>query len=275
MSRSVSNIVVVHDSKLSFSAADLWRYRELLYFLTWRDIKVRYKQTILGLVWVIIQPLTIALMLSVFLGRFTKVPSDGIAYPVFAYVAMVPWQFFANSLAAASNSLLGNEKLITKVYFPRLVIPLSAIVACLVDLAVALLLMLPLFAYYRVAITVTILTLPFFVALAAMTSLGVGLWLSALNVRYRDVRHTIAFVLQAWFFVSPVAYPTNVVPEPWRLVYALNPMVSVIDGFRWAIFGIGEGPGRLLAVSIAATAIFLTSGLYYFRQTEDTFADVI
>ena len=254
---------------------ELWHYRELVYFLTWRDIKVRYKQTILGVAWAVIQPLFIALTLSLFLGKLAKVPSDGVPYPVFAYSAMVLWQLFAHALTEASNSLVGNERLITKVYFPRLVIPMSAVLGGLVDIVFAFCVLIPFLAFYRIVPTAAALMVPFFILLTVLIAFGVGLWLSALNVQYRDVRYTIGFLVQFWFLATPVAYPTSVVPQRWQALYGLNPMVGVIEGFRWALLGTGQAPGHLLAVSVAAAAVILGSGLYYFRRVEATFADVI
>ena len=254
---------------------EVWQYRELLYFLTWRDIKIRYKQTALGLAWTIIQPLFVALTLSLFLGHLAKVPSDGVPYPVFAYTAMVPWQLFAHALTEASNSLVANDRLLTKVYFPRLVIPLSAVAAGLVDFTIAFSVLIPFLAWYQIVPTAMVLVAPFFVLMVVLIALGAGLWLSALNVQYRDVRYTVGFLVQLWFLATPVAYPSSVVPEPWRAWYGLNPMVGVIEGFRWALLGTGEAPGLMLVVSAAATALILASGLYYFRRMEDTFADVI
>jgi lipopolysaccharide transport system permease protein len=254
---------------------ELWQFRELVYFLTWRDIKVRYKQTVLGVAWAVAQPLFIALTLTVFLGTLAKVPSEGMPYAVFAYTAMVPWQLFAHALTEGGNSLVANERLITKVYFPRLAIPMSAVLAGFVDFVIAFFVLVPVLAIYRIAPTTRVLTLPLFVLLTALIGFGAGLWLSALNVQYRDVRYTIGFLVQLWFLATPVAYPTSVVPERWRAWYGLNPMVGVIDGFRWSLLGSGEAPGRLLAVSVVATALILGSGLYYFRRMEATFADVI
>jgi lipopolysaccharide transport system permease protein len=259
----------------SLPFGDLFQYRELLYFLTWRDIKVRYKQTLLGVGWAVIQPLFIALTLSLFLGHLAHVPSDGVPYPVFAYTAMVPWQLFAHALTEGSNSLVANERLITKVYFPRLVIPMSAVLAGLVDFVIAFCVLVPFLAVYRIVPTAAVFTVPCFVALAALVAFGVGLWLSALNVQYRDVRYTIGFLVQLWFLVTPVAYPSSVVPQRWRVWYGLNPMVGIIDGFRWAMLGTGEAPGKVLAVAVAVTAVIVASGLYYFRRMEASFADVI
>lgn len=263
------------ESSWSLQPRDLWQYRELLHFLTWRDIKVRYKQTVLGMAWAVIQPLAIALTLSLFLGRLVKVPSEGLPYPVFAYSAMVVWQLFANALTGSSNSLLTNERLITKVYFPRLIAPLSAVLASLLDFAISLIVLVVFLIYYRIVPTATIALLPFMALLAVLIALGVGLWLAALNVKYRDVRYTLGFLVQFWFLATPIAYPTSVVPERWRVWYGLNPMVGVVEGFRWTLRGTGAAPVRLLAVSAGVAVTILIGGIYYFRRTEDTFADFI
>jgi len=254
---------------------EVWEYRELLYFLTWRDIKVRYKQTVLGAAWAIIQPFFTMVVFSIVFGHLAKMPSDGVPYPVFAYCALLPWQLFAHSLTEAANSLVGNQNLITKVYFPRLVIPVSAVLGGLVDFGVAFLVLIALMLYYGIVPTVALITLPFFLLLALATALCVGLWLSALNVQYRDVRYTIPFLAQFWLFATPVAYPASLVPEPWRALYGLNPMVGVIEGFRWALLGREQGPGLPLAVSVAIVIVLLVSGLAYFRRMEKTFADVV
>lgn len=254
---------------------ELWQYRELVYFLTWRDIKVRYKQTVLGVAWAVAQPLFVALTLSLFLGKLAKVPSDGVPYPVFAYSAMVLWQLFAHALTEASNSLVGNERLITKVYFPRLVIPLSAVLGGLVDFVIAFVVLIPFVAYYRIMPTAKVFTLPLFALLTALVAFGAGLWLSALNVQYRDVRYTVGFLVQIWFLATPVAYPTSVVPLRWQAWYGLNPMVGIIEGFRWALLGAGKGPGHLLVGSVIMIVVILASGIYYFRRMEGSFADVI
>ncbi len=217
----------------------------------------------------------IALTLTLFLGHLVKVPSGGLPYPVFAYSAMVVWQLFAQALTQSSNSLVANERLVTKVYFPRLIVPLSAVLASLLDFAISLLVLAMFLAYYRIAPTATILALPLMVFLAVLIALGVGLWLAALNVKYRDVRYTVNFLVQFWFFASPVAYPTSVVPERWRIWYGLNPMVGVVEGFRWALRGSGAAPLLLLAISAGVAVALFMSGLYYFRRTEDTFADFI
>jgi lipopolysaccharide transport system permease protein len=254
---------------------ELWEYRELLYFLTWRDIKVRYKQTVLGAAWAIIQPFFMMVVFSLFFGYLAKVPSDGIPYPIFAYCALLPWQLFAHALTESSNSLVANERLITKVYFPRLVVPITAVLGGLLDFAIAFVILLLMMAYYGVRPTWAIVTLPAFLLLAMLTALGVGLWLSALNVKYRDVRYTISFLIQFWLFATPVAYSSSIVPARWRALYGLNPMAGVVEGFRWALLGKSEGPGALLAVSVAVVILLLIGGLYYFRRMEAEFADVV
>jgi lipopolysaccharide transport system permease protein len=254
---------------------DLWEYRELLYFLAWRDIKVRYKQTALGAAWAILQPVMTMVVFSIFFGRLAKVPSDGIPYPVFAFTALLPWQLFAFALTESSNSLVSNQNLITKVYFPRLVAPMASVLAGLVDFSIAFAVLLVMMAYYGIAPTRAVAVLPLFVLLAVATALGVGLWLSALNVKFRDVRYTIPFLTQLWMFATPVAYPSSLVPQPWRAWFGLNPMAGVVEGFRWALLGKAGGPGPLLWVSVAAVAALLFGGVVYFRRTEATFADIV
>jgi lipopolysaccharide transport system permease protein len=260
---------------ISLGLKDLWQYRELLFFLTWRDIKVRYKQTALGAAWAVIQPLFTMLVFTLFFGRLAKVPSDGIPYPLFCYTALLPWQLFAYALTESSNSVVANERLITKVYFPRLVVPLASILAGFVDFVIAFTLVIGMMLWYEVRPTWAILTLPFFVILAMATALGVGLWLSALNVQYRDVRYTLNFIVQFWLFASPVAYSSTLVPARWRPFYGLNPMAGVIEGFRWALLGKVQAPGAMLVVSVAVVAVVLVGGLYYYRRMEKTFADVV
>jgi lipopolysaccharide transport system permease protein len=254
---------------------EVWAYRELLYFLTWRDIKVRYKQTALGAAWAVIQPFFMMLVFSLFFGRLAGVPSDNIPYPVFVFCALLPWQLFAQALAESSNSLVANERLITKVYFPRLVVPIAAVLGGLVDFAIAFVVLLGMMAYYGIVPGLAVIYLPLFVLLAVMTALGVGLWLSALNVQYRDVRYTLTFLTQFWMFITPVAYPSSIVPEKWRALYGLNPMAGVVEGFRWALLGKTEAPGPLLAVSVVAVVVILVGGLFYFRRMEETFADIV
>lgn len=260
---------------LKLNLRDLWEYRELLGFLVWRDIKVRYKQTALGAAWAILQPVMTMVVFSVFFGRLAKVPSDGIPYPVFAFAALLPWQLFAYALSESGNSLVSNQNLITKVYFPRLVIPIAAVLAGLVDFAIAFVVLLGLMFYYRIVPTAAVVFLPLFLLLAVMTALALGLWLSALNVKYRDVRYTMPFLTQFWMFATPVAYPSSLIPEQWRALYGLNPMAGVVEGFRWALLGKAQSPGPMLAVSGAAVVVLLIGGLMYFRRTESTFADVV
>jgi len=271
-----TSTIVIRPSRgwVSLDLRDLWRYRELLYFLTWRDIKVRYKQTVFGAAWAILQPFFTMIVFSVFFGQLAKVPSDGIPYPIFAYCALLPWSYFAGALDRASNSLVGSSHLITKVYFPRLAIPISAVLAGLVDFGIAFVVLLGMMVYYGFAPTAAALTLPFFLFLAVATALAVGLWLSALNVQYRDVRYTVPFLTQFWLFATPIAYPSSLVPERWRAWYGLNPMAGVVEGFRWALLG-KEPPGPLLVVSTVVVALLLIGGLYYFRRMEKTFADVV
>lgn len=258
----------------SLGLRELWEYRELLYFLVWRDIKVRYKQTILGGAWAIIQPFFIMIVFSIFFGRLARVPSDGLPYPVFTFCALLPWQLFAQALSESSNSLVANERLITKVYFPRLVVPLSAVLGGLVDFAIAFVVLLAMMAYYGITPHLAVLALPLLVLLAVMTAFGVGLWLSALNVQYRDVRYTLTFLTQFWMFSTPIAYPSSIVPERWRSLYGLNPMAGVVEGFRWALLGT-QPPGPMLAVSVLVVIMILVGGLYYFRRMEETFADIV
>lgn len=263
------------DTAWSLHWNELWQHRELLYFLAWRDIKVRYKQTVLGVLWAILQPLCIALSLTLFLGRMVHLPSGDLPYPVFAYSGMVLWQFFAQALTESSNSTVANERLISKVYFPRLFVPLSAVLASLFDFAISLSILALFLVYFHVVPTASLALLPFFVLPAVFSSLGIGLWLSALNVKFRDVRYTVNFLVQFWFLASPIAYPTNVVPERWRFLYEMNPMVGAVDGFRWALRSMGAFPMQSVTIAVLTTVALLLTGLYYFRRTEDTFADFI
>jgi lipopolysaccharide transport system permease protein len=273
---AAAEVLVIRPSRgwLNLNLRELWAYRELLYFLVWRDIKVRYKQTALGAAWAVLQPVLTMLVFSVFFGRLAKVPSDGIPYPVFAYAALLPWQLFAYALTESANSLVSSQNLIKKVYFPRLVVPISSVLAGLVDFAISFCVLLCLMLYYRIVPTWAVLMLPVFVLFALATALAVGLWLSALNVEFRDVRYTIPFLTQFWMFATPVAYPSSLVPERWRPLLGLNPMAGVVDGFRWALLGQSTSPGPLLWVSIAAVAVLLMGGLMYFKRMESTFADV-
>ena len=246
-----------------------------MYFLVWRDVKVRYKQTVLGAAWAILQPFLTMVLFTVVFGRLAKLPSDGIPYPLFAYCALVPWQLFAYALVESSNSLVNNEKLVTKVQFPRMVIPIAAVLAGLVDFLLAFAVLIGMVAWFNISLSPRMLLLPAFVLLAIVSALAVGIWLSALNVQYRDVRYTIPFLTQFWLFATPVAYSASLVPGVWRTVYGLNPMAGVVTGFRWALFGTDAGFGPLLAVSVAVVLVLLVSGAFYFRNMERTFADVI
>ena len=254
---------------------ELWRYRELLYFLSWRDIKVRYKQTALGAAWAIIQPFFTMVVFSLFFGRLAKMPSDGVPYPLFAYAALVPWTFFANSLSESSNSLVSSANLIKKVYFPRLVVPLSSVMSGAVDFLLAFLVLMGMMLFYGIVPTANIVWLPLLLLLAFGTALGVGLLFSALNVQYRDVRYTLPFISQIWLFATPIAYPSSLLPEPWQAIYGLNPMVVVVEGFRWALLGTHTAPGLTIVVSSLITVGLLIGGIVYFRRVESTFADVV
>lgn len=254
---------------------ELWEYRELLYFFILRDIKVKYKQTVLGVVWAIIQPLFTMVVFSLIFGKLAKIPSDGVPYAIFSYTALVPWIFFANGLNQASASLVGGGTLIKRIYFPRLIVPMSAVLSGTVDFLLAFLILLVMMAYFGMTPTVAIVWLPLLLLLAFGTSLGVGLWMSAMNAQFRDVRYALGFIVQLWLYATPVAYPTSIIPEKWRMLYALNPMAGVVEGFRWALLGTDTAPGPMLLVSTLAAMALLTSGAFYFRRMEKTFADVI
>lgn len=254
---------------------ELWAYRELLYFLIWRDVKVRYKQTALGAAWAIIQPVFTMIVFSLFFGRLGKIPSDGIPYPIFTYAALVPWTFFSYGLSQASNSLVGSANLIKKVYFPRLSVPIASVASGLIDFALAFIVLLGMMLYYGIFPTVNVIWLPLLLLLTLITSLGVSLWLSAMNVHFRDVRHVIPFLTQFWLFATPIAYPSSLLSEPWRTVYSINPMVGVVEGFRWALLGTETAPGPMMIVSSLAALALLVSGTFYFRRLEKTFADVV
>lgn len=254
---------------------ELREYRELLYFLAWRDIKVRYKQTVLGAAWAIIQPFFTMVVFSLFFGRLAKVPSDGIPYPIFSYSALVPWIFFANGLTQSSASLVGSSGLIKKIYFPRLVLPISAVLSGVVDFVLAFVVLLAMMFFYGITPTVAALWLPFFLLLALITSLGVGLWLTAMNAQFRDVRYAVPFLVQLWLFATPIAYPSSLLGEPWRTLYGINPMTGVVEGFRWALLGTQTAPGPMIYVSAAVAVGLFVSGAFYFRRLEKTFADVI
>lgn len=254
---------------------ELWRYRELIYFFTWRDIRVRYKQTILGASWAIIQPLFSMVVFTLFFGRLAKVPSDGLPYELFSFAALVPWNFFANGLTHSADSLVSSANLIKKVYFPRLVIPLSTVLSGAVDFAIAFAVLLGMMLFWGAAWTLKMLWLPLFLLLGAVTALGVGLWLSALNVQFRDVRYAVPFLVQLWMFSTPIVYSSSLLPEPWRTLYGINPMAGVVEGFRWALLGADTQPGWMIGVSAVAALALLVSGSLYFRKTEERFADIV
>lgn len=260
---------------VSLKLRELWEYRELVYFLIWRDVKVRYKQTVLGAAWAIIQPVFTMFVFSIFFGRLAKVPSDGIPYPIFSFAALVPWNFFAQGLTQSSDSLVGSANLIRKVYFPRLAIPIASVSGGVIDFCIAFSVLILMMFYYGLAPTANILWLPLFLLLALTTSLGVGLWLSAMNVQFRDVKYTVPFLVQFWLFSTPVAYPSSLLPEPWRTLYGLNPMAGVVEGFRWALLGVDTSPGPMVAVSAGAAIFLLLSGAFFFRRMEKSFADVV
>jgi homopolymeric O-antigen transport system permease protein len=255
--------------------SELREYRELLYFLVWRDIKVRYKQTALGVAWAIIQPFFTMLVFTLFFGKLANIQSDGVPYALFSFAALVPWTFFANGLSQSADSLVGSAHLIKKVYFPRLVVPLAAVLSGVVDFALAFLVLIGMMLYYGILPTLNVIWLPPLLLLALVTALGVGLWLSALNVEFRDVRYVVPFLIQFWLFATPIAYPSSLLSEPWRTLYGLNPMAGVVEGFRWALLGTDTAPGAMILVSALAATVILISGAYYFRRMERTFADVV
>jgi lipopolysaccharide transport system permease protein len=260
---------------ISLNLREVWKYRELLYFLTWRDIIVRYKQTALGASWAIIQPFLTMVVFSLFFGHLAAMPSDGIPYPIFSFAALVPWTFFANGLTQSSNSLVGSANLIQKVYFPRLMIPAASVLGGVVDFVLAFVVLMGMMVYYGITPSANILWLPLFFLLALVTALGVGLWLSALNVRFRDVRYAVPFITQFWLFATPIAYPSSLLQEPWRTIYGLNPMVGVVEGVRWALLGTKTAPGPMIAASSVTATLLLVGGAYYFRRMERAFADII
>lgn len=254
---------------------DLWQYRELIYFLTWRDIKVRYKQTVLGAAWAIIQPLVNMVVLTIIFGRLANMSTEGLPRPIFIFTALLPWGLFSKALSDAGRSMLSNRSMITKVYFPRLIIPLASVMGGVLDFLIQFLVLIGMMLYYKITPTAATWTLPFFLILALVTALGFGLWLSALNVLYRDVGYILPFLTQIWLLLTPVAYSASEVPEQWQLVYALNPMVGVVEAFRWALLGTETAPGPMLAVSTGISLFLLVTGMYFFRRMERTFADMV
>jgi lipopolysaccharide transport system permease protein len=254
---------------------DLWEYHELLYFLTWRDIKVRYKQTALGMAWVVLQPLLLMLVFTMFFSRLVELPSDAIPYPVFTYTALLPWQLFSRAINEGSMSLIAHEKVITKTYFPRILLPASAVLASLIDFGIAFLVLIGFILFYGTLPGLAIFTLPLFVLLLVMAAFGVSLWLAAFNVLYRDVRYVLPFLTQIWMFATPIIYPVSAVPDSWRLLYSLNPMVGVVEGFRWALLGDSSGMDAMFGLSVLVVAGVLGGGILYFQSVQQTFADVI
>jgi lipopolysaccharide transport system permease protein len=259
----------------SLQLKELWRYRELLYFFVWRDVKVRYRQTALGAGWAILQPLFTMVLFTVVFGRLAKIPSEGLPYPVFSYAGLVPWTLFANGLSHASNSLVGNPTLITKVYFPRLALPVAKVLAGLVDFALAFVMLLALMTYYHVTPTANTVWLPIFIILTMITALGLGLWLAAINVQYHDVQYVVPFLIQMWLFATPIAYPASLLPDAWQKVAAINPMYGVVASFRWALLGTEGAPASMILVSSLVSVLLLVSGAYYFRRVEKDFADLV
>ena len=254
---------------------DLWLYRELIFFMTWRDLKVRYKQTLLGAGWAILQPFLTMVVFSIFFGSLANVPSDGVPYPIFSYTALIPWTLFSKALQDASRSLVQSSHMITKVYFPRMILPLSSVLAGVVDFLIAFLVLIGMMVFYGIFPTSNIWLLPLFVLLALVTAVGVGLWLSALNVLYRDINYVLPFLTQLWMFLTPIAYPSSMVPRQFQTLYALNPMAGVVEGFRWVLLGSGQPPGVMTLVSGLAAIVLLISGMFYFRRMERLFADMV
>jgi len=254
---------------------DLWLYRELIFFMTWRDLKVRYKQTLLGASWAILQPFLTMIVFSIFFGNLAKVPSDGVPYPIFSYTALIPWTLFSKALQDASRSLVANRHMITKIYFPRMILPLSSVMAGVVDFLIAFIVLLGMMVFYNIFPTVNVWVLPIFLLLALVTAVGVGLWLSALNVLFRDINYVLPFLTQFWMYLTPIAYPSSMVPSKWQAIYALNPMTGVVEGFRWALLGTGQPPGIMTLISSIVAVVLLISGMFYFRRMERLFADMV
>lgn len=269
--------VVIQPSRgwLKLGLKEIWSYRELLYFLIWRDVKVRYKQTALGAAWAIIQPFFTMIVFSLFFGGLAKVPSDGVPYPIFSFTALVPWTFFANGLSLSANSLVSSAQLVSKVYFPRLIVPSATVLSGLIDFALAFVVLIGMMLVYGIVPTARIIYLPIFLLLALIASLGAGLWLSAINVQFRDVKYVVPFLTQFWLFITPIAYASSLLSEPWRTLYGLNPMAGVVEGFRWALLNTNTDPSGITLMSGVAAVVMLITGAFYFRRMERTFADVV
>lgn len=278
MNRSEERMIILTPPRgwQAINLHDLWVYRELVYFMTWRDLKVRYKQTLLGAGWAVLQPFLTMVVFTIFFGNLAGVPSDGVPYPIFSYTALLPWGLFSKAMQDASRSLVLNRQMVTKVYFPRVILPISSTLAGVVDFAIAFVVLLGMMAYYKMAPTFNIWTLPLFLLLALVTALGVGLWFSALNVLYRDIGYVTPFLAQFWMFVTPIVYPASMVPAQWQALYALNPMTGVVEGFRWALLGTQASPPvHMLVTSTAVALIILVSGMFYFKRMERNFADMV
>lgn len=273
--RQPTVVIEANRKLLRLDLRTIWEYRDLLYFLVWRDVKVRYKQTAIGIAWVILQPVLTMVVFSLVFGRFAKIPSDGLPYPVFMYAGLLPWNLFASSLSRGSESVVTNSTLISKIYFPRLILPIAGIVSPLIDFAVAFVVLIAMMIWFGIAPSSSVVTMPLFVLLAVFTALAVSLCLCALNVRYRDVGYAIPFLIQLWMFASPVAYPASLIPERWRIIYGLNPMCGVIEGFRWGLLGKAAPDFQLIAISGVVVAVLMCGSLLFFRKTERTFADII
>jgi len=275
--RTKDDIIILRPSSgwAGLELEEVWKYRELLFFLTWREIKVRYQQTLLGASWAVIQPLMQMIVFSFIFGGIARMSSEGLPYPIFSYTGLLPWGLFSKALTDAGRSMVMNRNMITKIYFPRLIIPMASVISGLVDFFISFLILLGLMVYYRITPTAAVWTLPLFMLLTIITALGIGLWLSALNVLYRDVGHVLPFLTQFWMFLTPVIYPSSRIPEKWRLLYALNPMTGVVEGFRWALLGLDSAPTAIIAVSSTIAVLLLVGGLFYFRRMERTFADAI
>jgi lipopolysaccharide transport system permease protein len=262
-------------ARLGIDWRDLWEHRELLYFLVWRDIKVRYKQTLIGIGWAVLQPVLTMLIFTLFFGKLAKIPSSGLPYPIFYYAGLLPWTYFATALGSVTSSVVDHQHAITRVYFPRLILPLAGVLPALVDFAISFVLLAGMMVYYHITPGLAVLALPAFLLLAVLTALAAGLWLAALNAMYRDVRYIIPFVIQFWMFASPVVYPSSLVPAKWRWVFGLNPMTGVIESFRWSLTGHGQPPSLMLLASVAAVLALLAGGLIFYQRMEGTIADIV
>src|SRR5580692_4106188 len=272
--REIPNVhIEARHGWMALDLPELWAYRELLYFFVWRDIKVRYKQTVIGAAWAVLQPLMTMLVFSLFFGKLAKIPSQGLPYPIFYYCALLPWMYFSTAIQGATNIVVDQQRVITKIYFPRVVLPIASVLSGLLDFAISFGVFLVMMIYYRILPTAAVIWLPVFLLLAVLTALGVGLWLSALNALYRDIRYVVPFLVQFWMFASPVAYPSSLVPAKWRWLYGLNPMAGVIDGFRWALTGHGQPPGPLLLASSGMVVAVVLGGLFFFQRMEGAIAD--